>query len=171
MTAAPVLATERLTLRPHRMEDFAPFADFYATDASRFVGGPLPANRAWHVFGSDVGAWDLVGAGGLGIEETATGAFVGQVALNRTPLFPEPEIGWIVFADFEGRGYATEAARAVRVFAFGTLGWDTAVSYVDPDNHASAAVARRLDCTHDAAARPLHPGDVVFRHPAPEVSR
>ncbi len=168
MTAAPRIETERLTLRPHRMEDFPAFAAFFASDAARFIGGPLPARGAWHGFAADVGSWDLLGYGDWAIEERATGAFAGQVALSKPPHFPEREIGWLLIPGFEGRGYATEAARAVRGFAYGTLGWDTAVSYVDPGNHRSIAVARRLGCTEDPAAPPLDPEDLVFRHPAPE---
>jgi RimJ/RimL family protein N-acetyltransferase len=167
MTAAPVIETERLRLRPHRLEDFAPFAAFYASDAARFIGGPLSAERAWHAFAADVGAWDLLGSGAWGLEEKATGALAGQLAANRAPHFPEPEIGWILLPGFEGRGYATEAARAVRDFAYRALGWETAVSYVDPCNCRSIALARRLGCTEDGAAEPLHRGDIVFRHPGP----
>ncbi len=43
------------------------------------------------------------------------------------------------------------------------------MSYIDPDNARSIALARRLGCTEDPAAEPLYPGDMVFRHPAPEV--
>jgi RimJ/RimL family protein N-acetyltransferase len=165
--AAPVIETERLVLRPHRLEDFPPFAAFYASDAARFIGGPLPADRAWHAFAADVGAWDLVGSGAWGLEEKGTGAFAGQLAANRAPHFPEPEIGWILMPGFERRGYAAEAACAVRDFAYRTLGWATAVSYVDPGNSRSIALARRLGCTEDGAAEPLHPGEIVFRHPSP----
>ncbi|HRO11958.1 MAG TPA: GNAT family N-acetyltransferase [Amaricoccus sp.] len=164
---APVIETERLRLRPHRLEDFPPLAAFYGSAAARFVGGPLPADRAWHVFASDVGAWDLVGSGAWGLEEKATGAFAGQLAANRAPHFPEPEIGWILLPGFEGRGYAAEGARAVRAFAYGTLGWETAVSYVDPGNRRSVALARRLGCVEDPDARPLYPQEIVFRHPGP----
>jgi RimJ/RimL family protein N-acetyltransferase len=166
---APVIETERLVLRPHRMDDFAPMAAFLGSEASRFVGGPYDAVRAWQAFAADVGGWDLLGFGGWAAEEKASGAFVGQLSLNRPPHFPEREIGWLLFSDYEGRGYATEGARAVRAFAFGTLGWETAVSYVDPENTRSIAVARRLGCTEDPAAVPMEPGDIVFRHPAPEA--
>ena len=171
MTAAPRIETDRLVLRPHRMEDFAAMAAFFASDAAGFVGGPMQAPRAWHRFAADVGSWGLLGFGAWAIEEKATGAFAGQLALSRPPHFPEREIGWLVLPGFEGRGYAAEAARAVRAFAYDTLGWETAVSYINPDNSRSIALARRLGCTEDPAAEPLYPWDMVFRHPAPEVRR
>jgi RimJ/RimL family protein N-acetyltransferase len=169
MTAAPVLATERLTLRPHRMEDFSPFAAFFASDAAAYIGGPMDVRQAWKVFGADVGSWELLGFGSWAVEETNSAAFVGQVGLGRPPHFPEREIGWIVFPAFQRRGYACEAARAARSFAFGTLGWTTAVSYVDPDNLASIATARALGCIEDPDAETFDAGDLVFRHPGPEA--
>jgi RimJ/RimL family protein N-acetyltransferase len=167
VTAAPRIETERLVLRPHVMADFPAFAAFFASDASRYVGGPLTLTRCWNGFASDVGAWELMGFGAWGVEEKASGTFVGQVGLNKPPYFPEREIGWILMTEFEGRGYAAEAARAARAYAYGTLGWTTAVSYVDPENARSIALARRLGCVIDPDAVSYDPGDHVFRHPAP----
>ncbi len=169
MTAAPLLTTERLTLRPLRMEDFPPFAAFYASDAASFIGGPMTGRRAWYVFAGEVGSWNLMGFGAWAIEEQTTGAFAGQVALGKPPHFPEREIGWLVFPAFQRRGYANEAAREARRFAYGALGWTTAVSYVDPENHPSIATARALGCAEDPAAAVFDAGDLVFRHPAPEA--
>jgi RimJ/RimL family protein N-acetyltransferase len=168
---APTLRTERLTLRPHTMADWEPIAAFFESDAATYVGGPLPRRRSWFVFGADVGSWDLLGFGAWAIDETATGAFIGQVGLNKPPHFPEREIGWIVFPAFQRRGFATEAACAARAFAYGTLGWSTAVSYVDRDNGASIATARRLGCVEDPGADRFDAEDLVFRHPAPETLR
>jgi RimJ/RimL family protein N-acetyltransferase len=169
MTAAPRLETARLVLRPHRLEDFPAMAAFLESDSARFIGGPLPLRRAWHCFGSDVGSWDLMGFGCWAIEEKDSGAFAGQVGLNKPPFFPEREIGWLLLPGFEGKGYATEAALAARAFAYGALGWSTAVSYCDCANLRSIAVARRLGCVEDPEAERLDPEDIVFRHPPPEV--
>ena len=169
MTAAPRIETERLVLRPHVLDDFPHMVAFFASEAARFVGGPMEAPRCWHGFASDVGSWELLGFGGWGVEEKATGAFAGQVGLNRPAHFPEQEIGWILMPGFEGRGYATEAALAARAYAYRTLGWTTAVSYVDPENTRSIALARRIGCTVDPEAESFNPGDLVFRHPAPEA--
>ncbi len=85
--------------------------------------------------------------------------------------WPEREIGWTLWAaEAEGKGYAREAAVAARDHAFRDLGWDTAVSYIDPENTRSIALAERLGARRDDAAR--HPGDepcLVYRHPKPEA--
>jgi RimJ/RimL family protein N-acetyltransferase len=74
----------------------------------------------------------------------------------------------MLYDGHEGQGYATEAARALRDWAFDEAGLPTLVSYMDRENHASAAVARRLGAVPDPeAARqpgPENDGDLVFRH-------
>jgi RimJ/RimL family protein N-acetyltransferase len=49
-----------------------------------------------------------------------------------------------------GRGYATEAARAVRDFAFGDLGMQRLIAIIDPSNIASIRVAEKIGMHHDA---------------------
>ena len=44
----------------------------------------------------------------------------------------------------QGKGYATEAGRAALIFAYQELGWKTAISVIDPENHASQNVAAKL---------------------------
>jgi RimJ/RimL family protein N-acetyltransferase len=168
VTEAPIIHTERLTLRPHQMRDWEAMAAFFESDASCFVGGPLPRRRSWFGFGADVGSWALLGFGAWALEETASGDFVGQVALGKPPHFPEAEIGWITFPAYQRRGFAREAALAARAHAYGVLGWPTAVSYVDAENHASAGLARGIGCVEDPDAARFDAKDIVFRHPAPE---
>ncbi|MBL3565882.1 N-acetyltransferase, partial [Rhodovulum sulfidophilum] len=50
MTAAPIIDTARLRLRPHRVEDFGPYAALFASERARFMGGPLSRRQAWQVF-------------------------------------------------------------------------------------------------------------------------
>jgi len=169
MTQAPRIETGRLALRPQVMSDFPAFADFFASERACFVGGPLDARKSWAAFAADTGHWDLRGFGAWSVERKADGALMGQVALSHPPHFPEAELGWVLYEGFEGQGAASEAAGAALSFAFRTLGWTTAVSYVDPENHRSAAVAERLGARLDPAAKPLDPGDLVYRHPAPEA--
>ncbi|WP_372890604.1 GNAT family N-acetyltransferase [Rhodosalinus sp.] len=169
MTPIPTLTTPRLTLRAPEARDVPPFTAFYASDRARFVGGPLDAEGAWRMLAMEIGHWQIRGYGRWMVEERESGATAGMVGLFCPEGWPEPEIGWDLFEGFEGRGYATEAGRAAREYAYDVLGWDTAVSLVKPANTASAAVCRRLGATLDGTFAHQRHGEMqVWRHPAPE---
>ena len=55
-----------------------------------------------------------------------------------------PELGYHLYEGAEGKGYATEAGRAVLDFARDRLGMTDLASMIDPANTASQSVARRL---------------------------
>ncbi|MGO9900298.1 MAG: GNAT family N-acetyltransferase [Solirubrobacteraceae bacterium] len=60
------------------------------------------------------------------------------------------EIGWTLHPDHTGSGYMTEAARAVLRIAFHDLGLHRASAVLDPRNHTSAALCRRLGMREEA---------------------
>lgn len=164
----PTLATERLTLRPMRFEDFEPYADFLASSRARWMKGPHDRQTAWAWFSSDIAHWPLFGYGALMIE--VEGASAGQVAITHGITFPEHELGWFLFEGYEGHGYATEAAAALRAYGYGECGLRTLVSYCAAENTGSVAVATRLGAVHDPdAPRPEGDNCRVYRHPAPEA--
>ena len=165
----PVLTTDRLTLGPLTLDHFEAFANFYASDRSRFVGGIKTRSQSWRQLATEIGHWSLLGYGKFSVTETATGQCVGAVGPWNPEGWPEPEIGWDLWEGYEGKGYATEAARAVRNWCYTSLGWSTAISLVHPDNPGSAAVARRLGCTYEGL-HDLDPHGVVqiWRHPSPQ---
>ena len=165
----PVLETERLILRAPQASDFAPYADFIASDRGRYMGGPMPRDLAWRAFASGFGHWVIRGFGGFVVTLKSTGAAIGRVGPWFPESWPEPEIGWGLWDhSAEGKGYAFEAAAAALRHAFRDLGWKTAVSYIVPENARSIALAKRLGAVQDEAA--AYPGDkpaLVFRHPNP----
>ncbi|WP_137702539.1 GNAT family N-acetyltransferase [Marimonas lutisalis] len=164
----PSLETERLILREPREADFAYERAFFASDASRFVGGPLPAHRAWRTLAMVVGHWAFRGFGLWGVEDKATGTYLGRVGLWFPEGWAEREIGWTLMPHAWGKGYATEAAIAARAHAYDVLGWDTAVSLIAPENDASKAVARRLGATLERMHDDPEYGPVeIWRHLAP----
>ncbi|MGR3485579.1 MAG: GNAT family N-acetyltransferase [Paracoccaceae bacterium] len=166
----PVLTTERLTLRAPRAGDLAPLAAFTASDRSRYLGGPSARPRAhWNVLAQVTGHWALHGFGMFVLEPHGTDRGIGIAGPWFPGGWPEREIGWTMWDDaHEGAGLMREAAEALLDHAFGTLGWDTAVSYIDPDNARSIALAERLGAVRDDRAEvpdlegaPCH----VYRHP------
>jgi RimJ/RimL family protein N-acetyltransferase len=75
-----------------------------------------------------------------------TEEFIGQCGILYQNLRnrPENEIGYLLQRRFWGQGYATEAAMACRHWAFTHFQYDYVVSYIDPRNVRSAAVAKRI---------------------------
>jgi RimJ/RimL family protein N-acetyltransferase len=164
MPAIPTLRTGRLVLRPMIEADFPAYRNLMASPRSTYMGGPLDEPRAWGLFCHDIACWTLYGHGGLMIDVAATAECVGQVGISHGPLFPEKELGWLLYDGFEGQGYVTEAATALRDWAFAELGLPSLVSYFHPENARSMAVAQRLGAVRDDTAPRQDPEDVVYRH-------
>ncbi len=164
----PVLETERLILRGIEQRDLEPFAAFYSTDASHFVGGPIETALAWRKLAAYAGGWVLRGFGQFALEEKATGKFVGIVGPYHPEGWPEPEIAWTVVTEFQGKGYAREAALRSLRFAYEDLGWQTACSCMEADNKPSIGVAESLGaiCEGKTEIRPFGPA-LLYRHRSP----
>jgi RimJ/RimL family protein N-acetyltransferase len=60
------------------------------------------------------------------------------------------EIGWTLHPDFQGNGYATEAASAVLDLAFRVIGLHRVFADLDPRNEASIALCKRLGMREEA---------------------
>lgn len=166
-TGAISIRTERLALRLPDIGDFEAYARLMASPRSAGMGGPFDLRAAWGMFCHDIALWQFFGHGALMIDLAETGECVGQVGINHGPLFPEKELGWFVYEGHEGRGYATEAALALRGWAFETLKLPSLVSYIAPGNVASIAVAERLGACLDRVAPRDDPKDLVYRHIPP----
>ena len=162
---APFLDTARLRLRPHDWADFPAYRAVMQSERAQFMGGPMSLEQAWLHFASDVAQWPLKGCGALAVTLRDSGELVGQVVLNDIPHFPERELGWMAFEGHEGRGYLSEAARALRDYAARVLGWQTLVSYISFGNARSAALAERIGACLDPQAARVDADDLVYRHP------
>lgn len=167
---ATVLATDRLILRAPETRDFDVYAAFRASDRSTFIGGPLNRAAAWRAFATDLGHWLLRGYGMFSVIERDTGAQVGMAGFWSPEGWLEPELGWTLFDGFEGRGFAQEAARRLRTYAYDTLGWTTLTSVIAPGNARSIALAERLGARRERDwTSPSGAPALIFRHPGPKA--
>ena len=169
----PTLATGRLTLRAPEPRDVAPFAAFYASEAARFVGGPMADWEVWRYTAEVVGHWHLRGFGRWMVTEghgPDAGPAVGLVGLHHPLDWPEPEVGWMIWGGAEGRGIAREAAEAARAWAYGEAGMTTLVSSIDAANARSVALAERMGAARDGGFdHPKYGYLGLWRHPGPDA--
>lgn len=142
------IQTERLVLRPPRIEDFDRYAGLMADeDACRYIGGHQPRAAAWRKFLQQPGAWLVQGFGMFSLIDRDSGRWLGQLGPWKPEGWPGNEIGYAMHPDAWGKGYATEAGVAAIDWAFAHLGWDDIIHCIDPRNLASQNVARRLGST------------------------
>jgi RimJ/RimL family protein N-acetyltransferase len=79
------------------------------------------------------------------VEEREAGRLVGDVGLSAADGEPGVlKVGYTIDPAFQGRGYATEAVRALLGYAFETLGADVVRAYASADNAASIRVAEHV---------------------------
>ena len=150
---APWIDTERLTLRPHRVQD--------AEAWYRLQSDPRTvAYLAWDLRNREESRqhlrdrsrqtrlWQADDFMALAIEHE--GSLIGDVSLHLRDVDAaqrSAEIGWVIDPEQGGHGYATEAAEAVVGFAFDQLAATKVMAVIERRNFRSLALARRLGFT------------------------
>ncbi len=183
----PILTTERLVIRPLRMEDLDAVHQLLDVDlAAADMGTQGPAGRAdrerlllWSTLNYQAletlyqppygdRAIELAETGGLiglcGFVPCLAPfgllpTFAGGVVGNDDEPLYSTEFGlyWAVAPSRQRRGYATEAAWALIGYAFHELKLHRVVATTTYDNAASIAVMRRLGMTIDRNPHPDPP--------------
>ena len=141
-----VLRTERLVLRPVTAGDHAVLrAHWAAPDVRRFLfdGATVSAAEITKIIEDSVRDFGRAGYGLWLVHENGGTDLVGTAGLR-----PLEDLGLEILYSLApgswGKGYATEAARAVMDHALGPLGLPEVLAEVDEGNTASVAVIERL---------------------------
>ena len=178
--ADTVLRTSRLVLRRWRCADREPFAALNA-DPRVMAHFPATLTRAQSDASADRLERELAARpfGLWAVEIPGVTAFAGFTGLHvpgfEAPFTPCVEIGWRLAFPHWGRGYATEAARAVLAYAWKPLELDEVVAFTAVGNARSRAVMDRIGMRHDRAGDFDHPqlpeGHPLRRHVLYRVRR
>ena len=148
------LQTARLRLLPLARADYPELIALYAKPAlMRLItpGGRSEVETRAFLDGLLAQAGRL-GFGNYVLRERAGDGLVGDALLiERTPGAPI-ELGYIIDEQFSGRGYATEAGRALIEHAFGPLGLPRLIAVVHEQNDLSIQVLRKLGMREANAA-------------------
>ncbi len=118
---------------------------------TKFIGGkPLTEEETWLRMLRHAGHWSLLSFGYWVVEEKKTGQFLGEAGLAefRREIEPSivgtPEAGWVFAKASHGKGYASEAMRAILAWGETRFSNDRTVCLIDPENTASLTLAERL---------------------------
>jgi RimJ/RimL family protein N-acetyltransferase len=144
------LRTERLDLRPHLESDLEVFHEIRSDpDVARYLyEDTLTLDESREKLGARLAMHGLTAENDwmpAAIVERASGAMVGDIGLNwRSVEHRTGEIGFILHPASQGRGYATEAARALIDWGFREFGLHRIVGRTEARNAASARVLEKL---------------------------
>ncbi len=153
----PILATERLTLRPFIADD--------AFDVERLAGRreiadttlniphPYPHGGAAEWIRSHGPAWNDGISATFAIVGKKTGALVGAIGLMIKAEHRRAELGYWIALDCWNRGYATEASRRLLDFGFEVLGLHRIEARHFLRNPASGRVMQKLGMEHEGVER------------------
>jgi RimJ/RimL family protein N-acetyltransferase len=153
--ALPV-ETDRLLLRQFRSDDLESLLAFHGdAESVRYVPYP-PRDRPTmaRVLADKITNTTLSQPGDrleLAATLSSDGALIGDLLLALRSVEHETlEVGYIFSRAYAGRGYATEAVRALLDLAFGPLGARRVIARVDARNAASLALLDRLGLRREA---------------------
>jgi RimJ/RimL family protein N-acetyltransferase len=154
------LTTERLVLYPPSSEDLPWLLAAINTEpVMRHLAGVRSPEAVAESLADDVAAFHEEDGHRRWTVWLADGAEPGGVRVGRVGLFHvrspaappalqgQREIGWTLAQDHWGKGYASEAARAVIAYAFGALGLPMLWSQTSESNAASTRMMHRLGFT------------------------
>ena len=153
----PTIETQRLILRPMKVSDFEDMYDYAKREElTRYLlWSPHPSAAYSKEFLKFVVKRYRAGVFfDWGIEEKESGRMIGTCGFtaidvdNRTG-----EIGYVINPDFQCRGYAPEAAKAVLSFGFSELDLNRIESRFMKENEASLAVMKKLGMTFEGYLR------------------
>lgn len=138
--------TKRLTLRPGWPEDAAAVARAIGHEAVAMKLSRVP----WPYAPEDALAWLTMPRARTDVlclilaHETAVPRLIGMIGIHPAGNIAAHELGYWLTPDAWGRGYATEAGRAMLDIAHHALGLDRLVAGHFLDNPASGRVLHKL---------------------------
>ena len=178
IASIPLLQTERLLLRGYEEQDLAAYMTIRGhPDVYRYTTGcPMKEEDAWNRIAAARGHWTLRQYGLWAIEEKATGAFIGSMGfvdarrdsfISRRGL---PEAGWWLAAEKHGRGYATEAVRAIHHWGDRNLVARCTFCGIMAANTLSIRLAQSMGYELKEEAIYLGQPSLVFERPLPAIA-
>jgi len=143
------LITKRLILREMTPEDFdALYAVLADSDIMRHYPYTFDERRVRGWIEKNIARYRIFGFGLWAVTLKETGEMIGDCGLTMQNIHEliRPEIGYHIRRDQQRKGYAREAAEAVRDWAFRNTTYGELYSYMESTNEPSARCAAAWGC-------------------------
>jgi ribosomal-protein-alanine N-acetyltransferase len=141
------LETQRLRLRRYTGRDLHLIYRLMSDPlVMRYYPAVYDLDRARIALGNVARSYERYGYSLLAAERKLDGVFVGHVGLlhwDDVDAREDVEVAYMLLPEYWGKGYATEASRSCRDWAFANLDVDRIVSFIVTQNAPSIAVAER----------------------------
>ena len=158
MCGTQTIETERLTLRQFTMEDAESAMNNWAGDdhVQKMYGEPSykTIDAAAKLLEKYIKSYDKGNFYRWAVIERASGECIGQVAFFLVDTGNHfGEIEYCIGTAFQGKGYATEATKAVIDYGFKQIGFHKVQICVRPSNLASKRVIEKCGFTYEGTLR------------------
>ncbi|MEQ9638061.1 MAG: GNAT family N-acetyltransferase [Devosia marina] len=140
--------TERLVLSGWRMDQLDDLLALHGNpNLSRYLslsGAPWTREQAETALRGWIELFETRQLGKLRLTRKSDGKFIGRAGYGIYPRTGEPEIGYALFEEYHGVGYATEAASGLRDWIFRETDAPHFIGFADTRNAPSLAVLKKI---------------------------
>lgn len=168
----PLIETERLILRDHRLSDFEDYAAMWRDPVvTRFIGGRgRSREESWIRFLRHAGMWHHLGFGFWCIADKQSGRLIGEGGFHELLRDMAPSIegtletGWTLLPEAHGKGIAHEAVSAMLNWGRSNFPGRRITCFIDPGNAASIRLAEKLGFTEWVRSKYDGEDVILFEH-------
>ena len=164
------LETDRLVLRTFEDADWKDMHILYSDEeCTRYtIQRTLTEGESWRMMAALIGHWQLRGYGPYALEEKQSSQVIGTCGLWYPNDWPEPEIKWALARKFWGKGFASEAAKAVLVMITKHMPELRPISLILEENHPSRKLAENLEAILESKLTFRNQPAIIYRHKLPD---
>ena len=148
MSDLDLIETDRLVLSGWRRDQLDDLVRLHGDpEISRYFtasGEPWPREACARSLEHWIELFETQKLGKLRVTRKSDGVLLGRAGYGVHGPANEPEIGYALFREYQGHGYASEAASALRDWIFRDTAWDHFIGFADVRNAPSLAILRRI---------------------------
>lgn len=145
-----IIVTPRLLLRPFEVDDLPDVAALFADpEVMHFIGEVRTEEESREKLHRMMSDFEHRGFGMFAVVDRREKKFIGRCGLQPLPGTDLLELGYTFVRSAWGKGYATEASKAVMHRAFDEWRLDEVVAIAVPENTASIHVMHKLGMQYE----------------------